>query len=274
MANTPPPTSANSADENLLGELDGPAFEIFNADGQAPVVIVSDHASNAIPRSLGDLGIASENFEKHIAYDIGADMVTRLLAERIDAPAVIAKYSRLVIDLNRQPGDPHSVPEVSDGVNIPGNCHIGADATNKRLNEIFTPYHGAVDGQIMELWKRHNKPPLIFSIHSFTPNMNGENRLWDIGVLWNLDPRMAKPLIKNLKTWPGLNVGDNEPYSGRDLAYTIDHHGSAGGIATCAVEIRQDHCADIDEASHWADILAGGLKSILRDPNIHQVARY
>ncbi len=258
----------------ILGPEDATAFEIYNPLGSAPVVIVSDHASNAVPKSLGDLGLSSGNFKKHIAYDIGADMVTRFLAERLNAPAVIANYSRLVIDLNRQPGDPGSIPEISDEIEIPGNVNLSQQATNDRLNEIFTPYHGAVDGEIMKLWKSHGKPPALFSIHSFTPEMNGENRLWDMGVLWNRDPRMAKPLIQNLKTWPGLHVGDNQPYSGRELAYTIDRHGTAGGIATCAVEIRQDHCASFDEASHWADVLADAINHTLGTDNLHKVVRY
>ena len=261
---------------SLLGKSDAPPFEIYNPNPAATtsLLIVSDHASNAVPAALGDLGVAPEHLKKHIAYDIGADMITRYLADRMGAPAVISNYSRLVIDMNRQPGDPQSIPEISDRVEVPGNKNLSPHAINSRLNEIFVPYHGAIDSEIMRLWKRDGKPPLLFSIHSFTPQMNGENRFWDIGVLWNRDPRMALPLIENLRNWPGLHVGDNEPYSGRDLAYTIDRHGSAGGIATCAIEIRQDHCANRDEASHWADILADGLKHILSLDKIHDVSSY
>ena len=265
---------ANGTTPSLLGPEDGPAFEVYNPLGSTPVVIVSDHASNAVPKSLGDLGLSADNFKKHIAYDIGTDMVSRLLAERLNAPAVIANYSRLVIDLNRQPGDPGSIPEVSDGITIPGNINLSQQATNDRLDRIFTPYHGAVDAEITKLWKSHGKPPALFSIHSFTPKMNGENRFWDMGVLWNRDPRMAKPLIKALEAWSGLHVGDNQPYSGRELAYTIDRHGTAGGIATCAVEIRQDHLANFDEASHWADILADGINHTLGTDGLHAVVRY
>ena len=266
--------SPSSVLASVLGPDDASAFEIYNGTGNAPILIVADHASNSVPKSLGDLGVAPDNFKKHIAYDIGADMVTRFLADRLGAPAVIANYSRLVIDLNRQPGDPGSIPEISDAIAIPGNTGLSEQAANDRMDEIFTPYHGAIDAEIMRLWKRDEKPPALFSIHSFTPEINGENRFWDIGVLWNRDPRMAKPLIKTLETWPGLHVGDNQPYSGYELAYTIDRHGTAGGIATCAVEIRQDHCANPDEASHWADILADGINHALSSANLHEVVRY
>ncbi|MDH5488638.1 MAG: N-formylglutamate amidohydrolase [Rhodospirillaceae bacterium] len=267
------PVNAGSQ-KPLLRESDPPAFEIYNPSGPASLLIISDHASNVVPARLGDLGLSAENFSKHIAYDIGADMITRFLADKIKAPAVISNYSRLVIDTNRQPGDPQSIPEISDRIKIPGNANLDQLATQARMDEIFAPYHDTIDSEITRLWNRDGKPPALFSIHSFTPQINGENRFWDIGVLWNRDPRMALPLIENLKNWPGLHVGDNEPYSGRDLAYSIDRHGGAGGIANCAIEIRQDHCAYPDEASHWADILADALSHILSLPALHTVASY
>jgi predicted N-formylglutamate amidohydrolase len=104
--------------------------------------------------------------------------------------------------------------------------------------------------------------------------MNGLERIWDIGVLWNRDPRLPQPLIKHLRHWENLNIGDNEPYSGRDLAYTIDTHGLAGGLANAAVEIRQDHCATPENASHWADILADAMRPILDQPDLRQVKHY
>ncbi|MDH3335768.1 MAG: N-formylglutamate amidohydrolase [Rhodospirillaceae bacterium] len=258
----------------LLRKTDPPAFEVYNPNGTTSLLIVSDHASNTVPVALNDLGLSGENFSKHIAYDIGAGMITRFLADKINAPAVISNFSRLVMDMNRQPGDPQSIPEISDGIKIPGNINISKPDVQARMDEIFAPYHDAIDSEITRLWNRDGKPPAIFSIHSFTPQINGENRFWDIGVLWNRDPRMALPLINSLQNWPGLNVGDNEPYSGRDLAYTIDRHGAAGGIANCAIEIRQDHCANPDEASHWADILADGLTQILSLPDLHKVSSY
>ena len=274
-SNTPPRDAIlGSLPSPLLGKSDAPAFEVYNPNGAASLLIISDHASNALPLALGDLGLSVDNFSKHIAYDIGADMITRYLADKVGASAVISNYSRLAIDMNRQPGDPQSIPEISDGIKIPGNINLDPTGAQARLDEIFSPYHDTIDSEITRLWNRDGKPPALFSIHSFTPQMNGENRFWDIGVLWNRDPRMAVPLIENLNNWPGLHVGDNEPYSGRDLAYTIDRHGAAGGIANCAVEIRQDHCASRDEASHWADILADALNHILSLPNLHTVTSY
>ncbi len=258
----------------LLGKGDPPPVEVYNPTGAAPMVIVCDHASRRVPAVLGDMGLAADAFEKHIAFDIGAEDITRRLADRLHAPAVIAGYSRLVVDVNRQPGDPQSIPVLSDNIAIPANQGLSPEGARQRIDEIFNPYHETVDQLIASLWQRDGNPPALFSIHSFTPSMSGENRKWDISVLWNRDPRMAEPLIQHLRNWEGLHVGDNVPYSGRELAYTIDRHGTAGGLPTCAIEIRQDHCATVEEAAHWADIITDALHHILSLEGLHTVQRF
>ena len=263
------------SDETPLLAPDEPGpFEIYNPTGQAPLVIVSDHASRRVPRALNDLGLAREHFDMHIAYDIGGDMITRRLADRLDARAVMATYSRLVVDLNRQPGDPGCIPEISDAIPIPANQGLSEAQERQRIETFHTPYHEAVNREIASVWRRDQRPPALFSVHSFTPSMNGQDRIWDVGVLWNRDPRLAVPLIEHLRQWEDLKVGDNEPYSGRQLAYTIDTHGSAGGLANCAIEVRQDHCATPEQASHWADILADALKHIMTRDDIHEVGAF
>ena len=257
--------------DRFLAPDDPAPFEVYNPGGHAPLVIVSDHASRRVPSVLGNLGLAGEHFDKHIAYDIGAEMITRCLADRLDARAVLGGYSRLVIDLNRQPGDPGSIPEVSDNIPIPANQNLSREDAEARIHALHAPYHAAINEEIAAVWRRDGRPPALFSIHSFTPSMNGEDRIWDIGVLWNRDERMPLPLIEHLRAWDALHVGDNEPYSGKDIAYTIDTHGTSGGLANCAVEIRQDHCATPEEASHWADILADALRHILTQDGLHEI---
>jgi len=258
--------------EPLIGPDDPPVFEIVNDDGSQALQLVSDHASRAVPAGLGDLGLEDAHFDRHIAYDIGAADITRLLAVEIDAPAVLAGYSRLVIDVNRPPGHPQSIPEISDETVIPGNQGLNEADQALRVAALFEPYHDAIHESLAHLWRR-GTPPALFSIHSFCPVYGEEDRPWDVGVLWNRDPRIALPLIEKLAA-KGLNVGDNLPYSGRDLAYTLNLHGGAAGLANCVVEINQDQVRDRDGIERWAGILTDVIGEILLLDGLHRVREY
>ncbi len=256
-----------------IGADDPPAHELYNPTGKVPLLLICDHASRAIPSAMGSLGLDPALLDRHIAYDIGAANVTRRLAERLDAPAVLAGYSRLLIDCNRQPGDPQSIPETSGGAAVPGNRGLGEEAQAQRMEAFFWPYHHAVINALAHLW-RAGKPPALFSVHSFTPTLDGEDRYWDIGVLWNRDPRMALPLIEKLGARGVPRVGDNEPYSGKEAAYSIDLHAGAAGLANCAVEIRQDHLETDLGAERWAAMLAVALSEILALDGLHRVEHF
>jgi len=253
---------------------DPPPFEIVNAGARAPILLVCDHASRLIPRPLGDLGLAAAALGRHIAYDIGAAALTRRLAARLGATAVLCGYSRLVIDVNRQPGDPQSIVSVSDGIVIPGNAGLSAAAEEARADAIHWPYHHAIDTAFARL-RRLGPAPILFSVHTFTPSLGGEDRIWDLGVLWNRDPRIAVPLIDLLRRAEGgYRVGDNEPYSGRDIAYTLNLHAASAGLANAAIEVRQDHCESEVELDRWAELLGAALDRIMRMPNLHRVEHF
>lgn len=254
----------------LIGPDDPPPFEIFNEDGTAPILLVCDHASWAIPRSMGQLGLEPRAFDLHIAYDLGAAELTRLLASRLNAPAVLAGYSRLLIDCNRQPGDPQSIPEVSDGVMIPGNQNLNEAEQAARAEAFHWPYHHAID-RIFAHLRRIGPEPLLFSVHTFTPSLGGQDRFWDVGILWNRDPRLAVPLISLLREHDRFHVGDNEPYSGKDIAYTINLHAAAAGLANAAIEVRQDHCEKPEELTRWAEVIGAALEAVLTMDTIHKV---
>ncbi|MDQ2694994.1 MAG: N-formylglutamate amidohydrolase, partial [Pseudomonadota bacterium] len=207
----------------LLGPDDPPPYEVVNNGGQAPLLLLCDHASNRIPAGLDQLGLEPRHLQLHIAIDIGAAGLTRRLAERLDAVALLAGYSRLVIDLNRQPGHPTSIPEVSDGIIVPGNQRLGDAEADRRLESVFWPYHHAITNTLSHLW-RHGPPPALVAMHSFTPVMHGRQRPWHLGVLWNHDPRLATPLLRRWRAVPDLCVGDNEPYSGHLPGDSIDRH--------------------------------------------------
>jgi predicted N-formylglutamate amidohydrolase len=245
--------------------------EIVNATAASRLLLICDHASKAVPHELQDLGLTPAQLDRHIGWDIGAAAVARRLAQRLDACAVLAGASRLVIDVNRDPADPTSIPVVSDGLRIPGNVALSAAERERRIQRFFLPYHAAIDAQVARL-QAHCEAPALFSVHSFTPRMEGgAPRPWHIGVLWNRDPRIAVRLIENLRKVPDLVVGDNEPYDGKLVAYSLNRHGGTRGLPHCAVEIRQDLAADDTQAERWAEILATALRPILADETIYRL---
>jgi predicted N-formylglutamate amidohydrolase len=243
----------------LLAGDEPPPFEIANAGGAAPLVLVCDHASNRVPRVLHHLGLAPAPLREHIAWDIGAADVARRLARRFDAPLALTNYSRLVIDCNRALNDPSSIAAESDGVPVPGNRGLSQGERLQRAETLFTPYHEAVARLIAEKTARGG-PPAVVSIHSFTPVFQRTRRPWHIGVLWNEDRRIAIPLLEALRAVPDIAVGDNEPYSARDgVGYTIAAHAESAGLVHVALEIRQDLIAISAGAEHWAGIVGHTL---------------
>lgn len=270
------PQDSDSAGTGLLGPGDPPPFEHLNPEGTAPLLLVCDHASRTIPRRLGTLGLREEHLERHIAWDIGAAALTRRLSELLNAPAVLCNYSRLVIDCNRQPGDPTSIPPVSDETPVPGNQHLSEVEQEVRTDAIFWPYHRAIGDALAHLWRRvPNVAPALLAVHSFTPCMrNGTPRPWHVGLLWNRDARLVVPLLKALRADPALCVGDNEPYDGREVAYTMETHAAAAGLPHVGLEIRQDLIETAEGCEAWAQRLVKALDPVLGHPHIHRVEHH
>jgi predicted N-formylglutamate amidohydrolase len=265
------PPASSVPFQDLLGPDEPAPVEICHAQGGAPVLLTCYHASNAIPRSLAGLDLAPGEASQHIGWDIGAAAVTRLLAPLIDAPAVLSGYSRLVVDCNRDPGDPSSIPAASDGVEIPGNIRISKRARGQRRSACFDPYHAAIRARLEALAATRIVPAFI-SIHSFTPVMNGLNRPWHVGILWDRDGRIPLPLLAALSADAAITVGDNEPYTAREPAgYTVRHHAVARGLPHVAVELRQDLVATDAGAVSWAERLAAALGPILARREIYRV---
>jgi predicted N-formylglutamate amidohydrolase len=225
--------------------------------GSAPLLFLCDHASGALPPEYGDLGLEPGLFASHIARDIGAAAVTRAWAAHFKAPAVLAAWSRLLIDFNRGEDDPTLVMKLSDGSIIPGNRDVDAAETARRIAAYHGPYHAAIAGEIVRLGS-----PSLFSVHSFTPVWKGTARPWEIGILWDRDDRLAAPLMRLLRG-AGFTVGDNEPYSGALENDTLNRHGTKAGLPHVLIEIRQDLIGDDGVAKTFAarlaPLLAAGL---------------
>ncbi|HSN71055.1 MAG TPA: N-formylglutamate amidohydrolase [Steroidobacteraceae bacterium] len=262
-----PPTSAPT----LLRPGDPPAWTVERLQGKAPVLVVCDHASNAIPASLDALGLPAEALERHIAWDIGAAPLSRALAERLDAQLVLCGYSRLVVDCNRHPEDPTAFLAESDGQVVPGNAGLTSAARELRIEAVFRPYHDQIEARLGQI-RADGVIPALVSVHSFTPRLNGTERPWHVGILWDADPRIPVPLLDALARYPELRVGDNEPYSGRHPSdYTIDRHAERAGLPHVCLEIRQDLLGDDRGVERWADILSDALRPTLADPALYRL---
>jgi predicted N-formylglutamate amidohydrolase len=225
-----------------------------------PALLACDHASARVPRRLAGLGLSPAELGRHIALDLGAADLTRLLARELGLPAVLAGYSRLVVDCNRHLHDPTAFAAVSDGTSVPGNAAVGPAERAARAAALHEPYHAAIG----EALARLGPAPALIGIHSFTPEMGGVPRPWHAGVLWDRDARLAGPLLRHLRANSPWLVGDNEPYSGRHPAgYTMDRHAEPGRLPHVTVEVRQDLLATTAGVGAAAALLATALRSIL-----------
>jgi predicted N-formylglutamate amidohydrolase len=255
---------------NLLGPGDPPPFEVFNPEGRARLVLISDHAGRAIPKKLGSLGLRQDQLDQHIGWDIGIAKLAKRIATALDAPAVLGGYSRLVIDCNRRLNDPTSIAQESDRIAVPGNRGLGDADRKARQEAIFHPYHRAISA-VLERKRREGPDPVLLSLHSFTPQMNGFVRPWHVGILWNRDPRLPVPLMARLAQEPGLVVGDNEPYSGRDEhGYSVIAHGETLGLPHGLIEMRQDLIGDDAGVAKWAETLIRVLQDVLADEGVYR----
>lgn len=250
---------------------------VVSVDGSLDggLLLLCDHASNALPGRYGRLGLDPAQFERHIAYDIGAETVTRTMAAILSAPALLTTFSRLLIDPNRGLIDPTLVMRVSDGAIVPGNAAVDEAEVDTRIAQFWRPYRDRID-QTLDAMVATGRPPAVVAIHSFTPSMKGVARPWHVGLLWDDDARVAGPLAKILAAQsylqpPGDRIGDNEPYDGALPGDTMDTHATRRGLANVLIEVRQDLIGDEADASAWGVRLAQALAPVLRRPEISAI---
>ena len=253
----------------LLDASEPAPYEVHRAGAAAPQLVVCDHAGWRIPQALNHLGLSPEHRASHIAQDLGAGELALALSERLNATAVLCNYSRLVVDCNRALTDTSAFLDVSDGVEVPGNQGLSEEDKELRAATIYRPYHGAIDRELDRLCAAVEAPVLI-AIHSFTRFLDGEDRRWDCGVLWDLDSRIARPLLDGLRDGGELLVGDNRPYSGRHPEdYTVDHHAEERRFPYAAMEVRQDLLDSPDKLEDMADRIYDVLEPVLSDAALY-----
>ena len=244
----------------LIEPDEGEAFVVHNLGAAAPFVFIVDHAGRAVPRSLNRLGLPDEAFERHIAWDIGALALARELAGRFDAALLAQRWSRLVIDCNRDPGRADAIPEVSDGQPVPGNVGLSPEARAARVAEVHAPYQDGLGAELAARDARGLRTVLVL-VHSFTPRMAGFDRPWRYGVLHGPPSPASAAALAALRRRPQWSVGDNEPYRMDEVDHTAPRHGLSAGRDYLELEVRQDLIAD----DAGVAVVAGELEPVLRE---------
>ncbi len=243
-----------------------PPFTRIEGAHDYGLLVICDHASNALPQHYGTLGLPQPQLERHIGYDIGAAGVTKELASLLGVPALLANFSRLLIDNNRGVDDPTLIMRISDGAVVPGNVDFDEVERDRRIGEYYAPYHQAIDDAIDEGISA-SRPPAILSIHTFTESWRGSPRPWHAGVLWDRDRRLAEPLLRGLQTELDIVADANVPYTGELEGDCLYRHGTQRGLAHALVEIRQDLVRDTAGQKAWAERLAGVLNGLFAAPD-------
>ena len=245
--------------DKLLAADDPPAVTEMRRDGRSDFVIVVDHASRALPKKLARLGLEESDLCRHIAWDIGALAVARLVSEALDATLVAQNYSRLAIDCNRDPVMDSAIPAIGELTPIPGNRHLSDQARQARIDAIFTPYHDHIRALLDERG-RQGRRTILIAQHSMTDIFKGQRRQMQAAVMYNRDGRVALPLREALGIG-GLTVADNQPYAMTDDSdFTLPCHGEKRGLMHVGIEIRQDLVKDEAGQAEWAARVAAALE--------------
>lgn len=264
IGNSPPYSRVMTGSRHTAAVIEAVEHESYRTlPGRADrgLVILCDHASNALPAEYGTLGLAPEELQRHIAYDIGAAAVVEHLSRTLDAPAVLTRFSRLLIDPNRGDDDPTLIMRLSDGAVVPGNRHLTEAEREKRTRLYYAPYHRAIDA-VIDRCIASGSAPTLLSIHSFTESWKGVPRPWHVGVLWDTDARLAKPLLEHFEAEGDLVVGDNEPYTGKLYGDCLWQHGTQRGLANAIVELRQDLIRTAEGQLAWGQRLERIMRAI------------
>jgi predicted N-formylglutamate amidohydrolase len=255
-------------------ELGEKPYRNIEGDLGLGLLVICDHAENTIPADYHTLGLRHDDLHRHIAFDLGAAGVSAGLAEALGAPAVLSRFSRLLIDPNRGLEDPTLVMQLSDGLVVPGNAALGAAEIEARIERFYRPYDLAVQ-RAVEAGITAGKPPAILSVHSFTQAWKGVPRPWAVSVLWDRDPRFSLPLLEGLRTIPDVEVGDNVPYSGQLQGDTLYRHATMRGLAHALIELRQDLIFGAEGQAEWAGHLARVVRDVLGSaPGLHDIEHH
>jgi predicted N-formylglutamate amidohydrolase len=250
--------AAGRAMDGLIAPDEEPVVEI--REGGGPLFIICEHASNRLPRALGDLGLAPSDLTRHIAWDPGAADLATGIASRLDATLVMQRFSRLAIDCNREPSLPDAITSFSEDTAIPGNIGLSGEAKASRVKGLWAPFHAALD-RLIDKRRAARRLMGVVTVHSFTPVYRGVARPWHVGIISSGDRRFAEAMLAALRRDPKLVVGDDQPYSAKDnVDYTIRRHGFERGLPHVMIEVRNDLLRAARDVAAWTERLSEALR--------------
>ena len=229
----------------LMAADEGAVVDTINANGDAALVLVCEHASSYIPFSLGDLGLSEDARYSHIAWDIGAYDLATALSRMLDAPLVASRVSRLVYDCNRPLADSSATPAVSERYDVPGNCSLSTQQRQQRYDEVYLPFERMLAQQIATQSDKlsadtqisksprfkksletrlETRPvansaasswqlPVLVTVHSFTPIYHGQTRDVEIGLLHDEESQFAirmQEAVADLEIEAGQQQGNSQ----------------------------------------------------------------
>lgn len=239
---------------------DTSAVSIIQGSPSAPFLFVCEHASRHIPREFNNLGLDDAAAASHIAWDPGALEVTENLARLFNATAVCGTISRLIYDLNRAPDAIDAMPAKSEVFDIPGNKDLSAEEKHRRVNSYYRPFQQTLENEI----KSSRRPPVLVTIHSFTPTYNGKPRQVEFGILNDRDTRFSDVMLSIATRHTTLDTQRNEPYGPEHgVTHTLIEHGLKNGLLNVMIEIRNDHLQTAQQCKELAKSLAGWLEEAL-----------
>lgn len=248
---------------------DDKPFAVFNEDGKGDVLLVCEHASATIPSVFADLGLQQHALSSHIAWDPGALELAMSLAKMFDATLCYQRYSRLLYDCNRPPESPSAIREKSEAYDIPVNRNLSALERNQRVETFYRPFQLGLSS-LLDDRKRSGRQTVLVTVHSFTPVFFGKPRDVEVGILHDVDTRLADAILAQTD---GLNgsykIRRNEPYGPEDgVTHTLMEYGVQNGLLNVMIEIRNDLLQTEEEIGVMAGYLGGLISNALPpDPN-------
>lgn len=251
----------HETESSLLLPAEAPAARVLNAHGRAPAVLICEHASRFIPAALDGLGLDEAAASSHAAWDIGALDLSVELMGALDAPLVHSRVSRLVYDCNRPPEREDAMPQVSEVFSVPGNMNLTDAQRAQRVRDVYEPFKTLVSSTLDE----RPEPPVVITIHSFTPVYKGTPRTVELGILHDADDRAAQLMLSHAEG-SGLRVALNEPYSATDgVTHTLREHAVRRGLPNVMIEVRNDLIDTAEGVNRIAGLLTPILHSVIKD---------